>query len=94
MFVDSLKPVVCEYNVQDNNQQKITHIRTCSDCCLECNPDGTPNIVGKIHRAQLTVTRGTGPYSYTYLDCMNCHVTHNMTDEEWQEMLQEIDSSE
>lgn len=85
---ESPPPIVCEVKV--DNSQKITEVRTCSDCCKECNPDGTPNIVGMLFRQHRTRTLKDGS---TYVDCQWCPVTQGIPDEEWERILADMDGT-
>lgn len=73
---------------------KITKVRTCSDCCMDRNPDGTENTVGKAFRKSQTRTVSNLHGTYTWLDCAHCPITVNMTEDEWQQKLREIDDTE
>lgn len=73
---------------------RITKVRSCSDCCMECNPDGTPNEVGKAFQKKYTRTVSNIHGSYSWLDCAHCPIHLNLTDDEWEEILAEIDESE
>lgn len=73
---------------------KITKVRSCSDCCMECNPDGTPNTVGKEHQRKLTKTVTNVHGTHSWLECRDCYVFQNITEEEWNQMLADIDGTE
>lgn len=73
---------------------KITKVRTCSDCCMTCNPDGTENTVGRAFQESQTRTVSNVHGTYTWLDCAHCPITVNMTEDEWQQKLREIDDTE
>lgn len=73
---------------------KITKVRTCSDCCMTCNPDGTENTVGRAFQESQTRTVSNIHGTYTWLDCVHCPITANMTENEWQQKLREIDDTE
>ena len=72
---------------------KITKIRSCSDCCMERNPDGTPNTVGQEHQRKLTKTVTNCHGTYSWLECRDCYVFQNITEEEWNQMLADIDGT-
>lgn len=73
---------------------KITKVRSCSDCCIESNPDGTPNTVGAAFRKEQTKTVNNVHGATSWVDCQNCPITKNITDKEWQNILNNIDSTE
>lgn len=73
---------------------KITKVRSCSDCCMECNPDGTENTVGRQFQKEHTKTITNVHGTYSWLDCQHCPIHMNMTDAEWEELLAEIDGTE
>ena len=70
---------------------KITKVRSCSDCCMLYNPDRTPNTVGAAFQKEHTVTVTNLHGTYSYLDCKNCPIHINTTDEEWAQILADID---
>ena len=72
---------------------KITKVRSCSDCCMLYNPDRTPNTVGAEFQKERTVTVTNIHGTYSYLDCRNCPIHLNMTDEEWEGVLADIDGT-
>lgn len=88
----NLEAIVSEY-VMDNSE-KIQQVRSCSDCCMESNPDGTPNIVGRAFQATQTRTVTNVHGTYSWVDCAHCPITQNMTNEEWSAMLADIDGCE
>lgn len=46
-------------------------VQSCTECCRMVNPDGTPNMLGPLHRKQYTRVMADGS---TLLDCGNCPV--------------------
>lgn len=73
---------------------KITKVRSCSDCCMMYNPDGTPNTVGEAFRKAQEKTVSNIHGTYTYQDCAHCPIHLNLTEEEWQEILDAMDGTE
>lgn len=80
-------------NLHDN-KQKITEVKSCSDCCMTNNPDGTFNVVGYLFRQNQTKTISNIHGTYSYTDCKNCPITQNMSDEEFARVLADIDGCE
>lgn len=67
-------------------------VSSCSECCMS-TIDGKPNIKGMLHQQMMTVHRKSIHGDYSFLDCQNCPVTLNVSEEEWQRMLNEIDGT-
>lgn len=72
---------------------KITKVRSCSDCCMAYNPDGTENTVGKQFQKEHTKTVTNVHGTYSWLDCQHCPIHVNMTDAAWAELLANIDGT-
>lgn len=46
-------------------------VQSCTECCRIQNPDGSPNLLGPLHRKQYTRTLADGS---SFLDCSICPV--------------------
>ena len=69
-------------------------VRSCSECSRETTPEGEPNIAGSMHRAMMTKTITNIHGTTSWLDCSNCPVFTNMSEQEWNGILAEIDGCE
>lgn len=82
------------YRDVDVNDIKECIVHSCTECNMQYLHDGKFNIKGAIHRALMTRESGgdiNGNYKSTRLDCMNCPVHLNTSDEEWKRILSDID---
>lgn len=69
-------------------------VRSCTECSRDVLEDGTVNIAGMTHRALMTKTITNIHGTTSWLDCSNCPVFTGMTEQEWDNILAEIDGCE
>lgn len=86
--------IIEQYAEKTSIPQKITEVKTCSDCCMTYNPDGTLNVVGLLFKQGQTKTVTNIHGSYTYVDCLHCPITQNMSDKKYAATLRAIDAEE
>lgn len=80
----------------DINDIKECLVHSCTECSMVYLPDGKFNVKGAIHRALMTKESYGGPdnkYKSTWMDCRNCPVHLNISDEEWARILSDMDGT-